>query len=209
MLPLTKAPLEINQFDQIEARRLHFYGRGENIPLVPQGFWQVYQGLVQLSTINDNGEDVLLGWAGSSTFFGLWLTNLQTYQARTLTDVYVKWFSLSEIEASPRLAQILVPQLGRRMRQTEALLAIVGQRRVEDRLHKLLVLLKQEIGQPGAEGTRLSVRMTHQNLANAICTTRVTITRLLSKFQQQGWIGFDRDRHIILKDSSFANFAEL
>ncbi|MEG4231635.1 helix-turn-helix domain-containing protein [Microcoleus sp. Pol11C3] len=36
--------------------------------------------------------------------------------------------------------------------------------------------------------------MTHQDLANAICTTRVKVTRMLGKLQQQGLI--NRERHL-------------
>nr|WP_330359399.1 helix-turn-helix domain-containing protein [Moorena bouillonii] len=71
------------------------------------------------------------------------------------------------------------------MRQTEILLAISGQRRVEVRLQHLLLLLKREVGEPVPEGIRIGMRLTHQDLANAIGTTRVTITRLLSKFKHE------------------------
>jgi CRP-like cAMP-binding protein len=63
------------------------------------------------------------------------------------------------------------------------------------------------MGEPMPEGTRLRVRLTHQNLANAIGTTRVTVTRLLSKLKREGAITIDRDRHIILTDS-FKNIAD-
>lgn len=200
--------LENDQNDLKEGRRLHFYARGEEIPLVSQGVWQVCQGLVQLNTLCQNGEEVWLGWAEPSTFFGHWFSLLQTYQATALTDVYLTWFSLAEINSSGRLTQIVLQQMVRRMRQTEALLSIVGQRRVEDRLQHLLLLMKREIGQPVAEGTRISARLTHQNIANAIGTTRVTVTRLLSKLKSDGDITFDRDRHIILHKDSFTNVAD-
>lgn len=200
--------LENDQNDLKEGRRLHFYARGEEIPLVSQGVWQVCQGLVQLNTLCQNGEEVWLGWAEPSTFFGHWFSLLQTYQATALTDVYLTWFSLAEINSSGRLTQIVLQQMVRRMRQTEALLSISGQRRVEDRLQHLLLLMKREIGQPVAEGTRISARLTHQNIANAIGTTRVTVTRLLSKLKSEGAITLDRDRHIILKKDSFINVAD-
>jgi CRP-like cAMP-binding protein len=79
-------------------------------------------------------------------------------------------------------------------------LAIAGRRRVQDRFQELLVLLKQEIGQPVADGVRLSVRFTHEELASACCTTRVTVTRLMGNLQQQGKICLDSKHHIILKD---------
>jgi CRP-like cAMP-binding protein len=75
---------------------------------------------------------------------------------------------------------------------------MVGYRRVEERLRHLLMLLKQEVGQAQANGTRLGVRLTHQQLANAIGTTRVTVTRLLSQLQEEGWLTIDSTRHIVL-----------
>jgi CRP-like cAMP-binding protein len=208
MLQASRVILESDQHEPKEGRRLHFYAKGEEIPLVSQGVWQVCQGIVQLSTLCQNGEEVWLGWAEPSTFFGQWFSLLKSYQATALSDVHLTWFSLAEIHASGRLAQAILPQLVRRTRQTEALLAISGQRRVEERLQHLLVLMKQEIGQPVAEGTRISVRLTHQNLANAIGTTRVTVTRLLSKLKSEGVIAIDRDRHIVLKPDSFKNITD-
>ncbi len=200
--------LENDRHELQEGRRLHFYAKGEEIPLVSQGVWQVCQGLVQLSTLCQNGEEVWLGWAEPSTFFGQWFSLLRSYQAIALCDVQLTWFSLAEINASPRLSQLVLPQLVRRIQQTEALLAISGQRRVEDRLQHLLMLMKQQIGQPVAGGTRIEMRITHQNLANAIGTTRVTVTRLLSKLKSEGLITIDRDRHIILREGSFKNISD-
>ena len=208
MLQASRAILETDHNDLREGRRLHFYAKGEGIPLVSQGVWQVCQGTVQLSTVCQNGEEVWLGWAAPSTFFGQWFSLLQSYQATALCDVHLIWFSLAEINASPRLAHVVLQQMVRRMRQTEALLAISGQRRVEDRLHYLLLLMQREMGQPVAEGTRLEVRLTHQNLANAIGTTRVTVTRLLSKLKSEGAITLDRERHIVLNHDRFKKLAD-
>jgi len=58
--------------------------------------------------------------------------------------------------------------------------------------------LQQEIGTPTTVGTRLGVRLTHQHLANAIGTTRVTVTRLLGQLREEGWLNIDRDHHIVI-----------
>ncbi|MEM9540845.1 MAG: Crp/Fnr family transcriptional regulator [Cyanobacteria bacterium P01_E01_bin.42] len=183
-----------------QERRLHLYHRGEVIPLNEQGLWQVYRGLVQVSTSHATGEEVLLGWAGPAAFFGLWLTRLELYEAKALSDVYLRWFTLNEIQSSPVLTQMVLDSITRRLRQTEAILAISGYRRVEERLARLLRLLEADLGQTTDEGMRLQVRFTHQTIANAIGTTRVTVTRLLGKLQRSGCISVDRDRHIILKN---------
>jgi len=72
---------------------------------------------------------------------------------------------------------------------------------VQDRLNSLLAMLEQEVGQPVAQGTRLRVRLTHQDFASACCTTRVTVTRLLGKLQRQGTIVVDAQNHLIIKNA--------
>ena len=69
---------------------------------------------------------------------------------------------------------------------------------MKDRLRYLLQFLKQEIGQPVENGTRLSVRFTHEELASACHTTRVSITREIGKLKKHGLITFDFKSHIIL-----------
>jgi CRP-like cAMP-binding protein len=209
MPPTSKALLAEVQHNTGANRNLHFYAKGETIPLMPQGLWRVCQGLAKLSTLYPTGEEGLLGWVGPSMCFGLWLTNLQTYRATATSDVYLMWYSMVEIEASPQLGHELLPQMVRRLRQMESILAIAGQRRVDDRLYQLLLLLQQDFGQPVVEGTRLSIRLTHQDIANAICTTRVTVTRMLGKLQQQGLISRDGDRHLILNKDVFASTSDL
>lgn len=183
---------------QEEERRLHFYEKGDEIPLVSQGLWQVSKGVIQLGNFNANGEEVVLGWAQSFNFFGLWLTNIDTYQAKALSDVYLQWYSLKEIQSSVSLSNLIVHQFVIRIRQSESLLAIAGIKRVEDRLTALLKLLKKDLGEVVNNGTRISVRFTHQNLASIINTTRVTVTRILGDFQRENLITFDSERHIII-----------
>ncbi|NES45403.1 Crp/Fnr family transcriptional regulator [Moorena sp. SIO2C4] len=202
---IQKAFHGISQDGQKQRQRLRWYSKGEMIPLIAPGIWQVCQGIVQLSKINFDGEEVLLGWALPDTSFRIGLAALDTYQAQALSEVHLKWFSMIELEACPHLSHSLLNQLGHRIQQTEALLAIAGLRRVEDRLQQLLFLLKQEMGEPVPEGTRLSVRMTHQNLANAIGTSRVTVTKTLGELHNRGMITFDRYRHIIVKHGIICN----
>ena len=201
MLLTYQASQEISQEKDKQENRLFFYKKREEIPLVAQRVWQVYRGVVQLSQLHPRGEDVILAWVKPSTFFGMGLKRINTYQAKALSDTYLRWYSLGEIEASPDLARTFFTDTVRGMRQTEALLAIAGLRRVEDRLRELLLLLKQELGQPVSEGTRLAIRLTHQNIASAMGATRVTVTRLLGEFQRQGYITLDSDRHIVIHHS--------
>lgn len=181
-----------------QGRSLHPLSAGQSIPMAPHEMWVVCRGVVQLGTLYDNGDEALLGLACPSMPFGLPLTLIRPYQAIALTDVDLMRLTLAEVEQSPMLAQSIFRHITRRLQQAEAVLAMIGYRRVEDRLRHLLLLLKQEVGQSVPEGTRLSVRLTHQQLANAIGTTRVTVTRLLNQMRVEGWLQIDRSRHIVL-----------
>lgn len=187
--------------DPYQNRPLHRYRKGEIISLQSQEIWLVCRGLVKLSTMNENGNEVLVGLAGPSMPFGANFTSLPTYQATALSeDVQLVCLPFEEVTASPYLCQTLFPKLNQRLRQTEFLLAISGKRQVKDRLYYLLQWLKREFGQPIAKGTRLGIRLTHQDLADACCTTRVTITRELGKLQQQRKIALDPKNHLILTE---------
>lgn len=185
---------------QEEELLLQLHEKGEEIPLLDLGVWQVYRGVVQISKISHDGREIVLGWVTCDSVFGNWIDNTIAYRAVALSDVYLRWYREADIKKSPLLARQLIAQFSDRLIETEQLLAIAGLRRIEDRLWQLLLMLKRKMGQTVVDGSRLSVRFTHQQLANAISTTRVTVTRILGDFQNRGWIIVDGDRHIIIKD---------
>jgi CRP-like cAMP-binding protein len=191
---------DLRQFleELYQGRTLQAFRAGQVVPLKPETIWIVCRGVVQLNTLYPNGDEALLGLVCSSMPFGQPLSLIHPYQALALSDVDLMALTMAEVLQSPTLAQEIFQHLIRRLRQTEAMLAMAGCRRVEDRLRQLLLLLEMEIGQSTPEGTRLSVRLTHQHLASAICTTRVTVTRLLGKLKEEGWLKLDSDRHIVL-----------
>ncbi|MGB7273870.1 MAG: Crp/Fnr family transcriptional regulator [Geitlerinemataceae cyanobacterium] len=199
MITIPKTPIIIQESSPKEIDRpWHCYKRGDFIPLSNNGVWQICRGWVQLSTISMTGEERILGWFGSSMWLSTWLTLQPAHQAKALSDTLLLWYSRGEIEKTPELCQSLLPQTGKHLRQVESLLATLKHKRVEDRLYHLLNLLKQDMGEPIDRGIRLAARLTHEDLANAIGTCRVTVTRLLGKLKQQGEIEIDSRGHLIL-----------
>ncbi|GAB4342141.1 MAG: Crp/Fnr family transcriptional regulator [Leptolyngbyaceae cyanobacterium] len=184
-----------------QGRTLQGFRAGQAIPMNPNDLWIVCRGVVQLNTLYPNGDEALLGLACPSMPFGLPISLIYPYQAIALSDVDLMSLTLAELQQHPNLMQEVFQHLARRLRQAEAMLAMAGCRRVEDRLRQFLLLLQMEVGQPSPEGTRLTVRLTHQHLASAIGTTRVTVTRLLGKLREEGWLKLDGDRHIILQSA--------
>ena len=179
---------------------LQQYEKGEEISVYKSEIWQIYRGVVQLSKIQQNGDEIILGWVSADGVFGNNLDSSQMYRAVALSDVYAKRYSSQDLFRQPLLAKQFLTQFSDRLIKSQQLLSIISIRRVEDRLKQLLLMLQQEIGQPKDDGVRLQVRFTHQHLAEAVHTTRVTVTKVLGDFQARGWLYFDDARHIVIKD---------
>ena len=62
-----------------------------------------------------------------------------------------------------------------------------------------LELLAQDYGRPCEQGLMLTLRLTHQEIADALSTTRVTVTRVMGILKDEGWLLYDKDSQIILK----------
>ncbi|WP_346293862.1 Crp/Fnr family transcriptional regulator [Sphaerothrix gracilis] len=178
-------------------RSLTSYGAGQSIPLRPHEVLVVCRGVIQLFTLQPDGSETLLGLAGPSSPIGLPLTTVDPYWATALTDIDVLPLSMTEIESSPVLMAGLFRQMTRRLQQSEAWLALSGKRLVGDRLRHLLMMIADEFGQIDESGIRINIRLTHHQLATAIGTTRVTVTRLLKDFKAEGWLT-TRQRFLIL-----------
>lgn len=184
----------------LQERSPQVFHRGEVIPLDMAGFWVVRQGIVKLTTLAEGGEEILTGFGCPGMPIGSCFTGLPVYQCMALTQVQLLPLLFNEVAASTELTQLLFAKTCQRLKQAEALLFVSGQRRVRDRLLQLLELLRNEVGQPVSQGIRIGVRLTHEELANACCTTRVTVTRLLGELQQTGRIAVDKQNHLILLD---------
>jgi CRP-like cAMP-binding protein len=184
--------------DTYQRRDLVHLAAGSRVPLLRQHIWLVSRGMVKLSCITEQGDDLVLGLAGPNEPFGEPLTNIDLYEAITLCDCDLLCIPLEEVEATPHLAVTLVRAMASRMRQSEALIALLGLRRIEERVRGFLELLAQDYGQPCEQGLRLNLRLTHQDIASALSTTRVTVTRVLGLLREEGWLQLDDQRQLVV-----------
>lgn len=181
-----------------QLKTLFHFTPNQNIPLYPDSFWQVHHGLVKFSAIFAEGEPVVVGWTVPPMLLGNNSTDQEIYcQATAVGRVELARVSIQEVATSTQLIHGLLS----RLQQSHALLAICGQRRADDRLKGLLLLLKQDLGEPSEGGTRLKVRFTHRELADTIGTARATVTLLLRQFKQRGWITVERDHRLRIEDA--------
>ena len=182
-----------------EEKYLEYYQKGEEISLEKLGLWQVYQGVVQLNRLDNSGQEIVIGWVTPNHAFGSLIDRNPSYIAIAMNDTYLRYYKKQDVAQDPQLARQLISELSYRLVKSEQMVTITSLRKVESRLKELLQMLKQEMGHPVNKGVRLTARFTHQNIADAVCTTRVTVTRIMGDLQNKGLLEFDCDRHIIVK----------
>ena len=181
-----------------QKRHLVHLSSGSTVPLHKSCLWIVVRGMVRLGALTVHGDELMLGLAGPNESFGEPLSHVPAFEAITLSDCDLLCIPVGEIHDSPGLAQDLLSTVMLRQRQATHLLAVVGLRRIEERVRGFLELLAVDYGQPCEQGLRLPVRLTHQDMANALSTTRVTVTRIIGQLKDEGWLLLDQQRHLVM-----------
>lgn len=171
----------------------HTFSRHNIIPLQPDILLRIERGVVRALTWNEEGTAVTLGYWGVGDVIGQPLSSIQPYQIECLTLVEASYIPVIQWE-------LISDEIFRHIQQTEELLYIVRQERTHDRLRRLLMWLAGKFANQVEQGQLINLRLTHQEIADAIGTTRVTVTRLLSQLEQEGIIHRPR-RHFIVLNS--------
>ncbi|MGI0484208.1 Crp/Fnr family transcriptional regulator [Pantanalinema rosaneae CENA516] len=156
------------------------FKRREHLPLRENFLWQIEAGAVRSYTLTEDGTVIALGFWGLGDTVGQPLACIQPYEIECLTDVMVHALQFDQCS---HLNQVLLSHL----HQTQTLLRLrSGQ--IHQRLQQLLDWLADKFGHELEQGQLIQLRLTHQDIADVLGTTRVTVTRLLSQFEQEGRI---------------------
>jgi CRP-like cAMP-binding protein len=188
--PLLEARLGSRKAASVTSQK---FGRRSYLPGDPGTIWQIQQGVIRALSWHEDGSVVTLGLWGNGDLVGRSLSRLDPYYLECLTLV-------KAIPLPAAVWQNHPPILLAHLHQLEILTLIRSQRRVEDMLMGLLNWLGTKFGYISPAGCLIDLRITHQDLADMLSTTRVTITRLLNKLETQGFIERHSIRQIVLKE---------
>jgi CRP-like cAMP-binding protein len=184
MASITSAPVFPSN---LQART---FSRRDLIPMQQDVLWRIERGVVRTLTWSEAGIPATLAYWGSGDVIGQPLSRVQPYQIECLTSVEVR------LLPAHFWTQVL-DAIFLHVQQTEELLNIVHFEPMRHRLLQLLMWLAQKFGREVEQGQLIDLRLTHTDIAEVIGGTRVTVTRLLSQFEQEGIINRPR-RHFIL-----------
>lgn len=164
------------------------FKRREYIPLKDGILWRIEIGVVRTLTLAADDTIISLGFWGVGEVIGQPLACIQPYQIECLTEVEA---SVLKPDECWDLHQVMLSHI----HQMQELFR-VRHGQIQQRLLHFLDWLANKFGFRAEQGRLIPLRLTHQDLADVLGTTRVTVTRILQQLQQQGIIS--QDKHQIM-----------
>ena len=172
------------------------------------------EGTVRLYKIYGDYKEATTALLKDSGVFGklsLVEGRWQNVFAEAITDVQVasvQKSTLSEvIKRRPEFAMKLFFSFSERLRQSDEVIESLLHREVSVRLATLLLNLSDRLGEDDGADTVLNMRLTHQDLANMIASTREAVSKVMSEFQREGFVQVQNRRVAILNREALAERA--
>ncbi len=170
-------------------------------------FYIILSGSVAVTRESTEGRETILAILKEGDFFGemsMFDSSLRSASIRAFTDVETSTIErddfLDLIDFNPRIGRLLVIELSDRLRAANALIAASTTQDIRARLAALLLNLAHNFGEPVENGTRISLKLTNQEMANMIGTTRETVNRTLNRMWDDRLIDM-RTANIVVLDA--------
>lgn len=163
-------------------------------------------GHVRLYRITEDGKEISLAILGPGDVFGE-LALFEEAQRQTFAEAldaaHICASSVDDFTRlmghKPQFTMMVAREVARRRTDVETRFAGMAYGSVRGRLLQALRRLAEEHGavQPDG-GVRINIRLSHQELANLIGTSREACTIALGTLQKGGLLRLDADRHIVI-----------
>tara|TARA_Y100001968_G_scaffold97685_1_gene87650 strand:- start:220 stop:951 length:732 start_codon:yes stop_codon:yes gene_type:complete len=173
----------------------------------------IRRGAVRLSRVYETGEEITVALLRENSLFGVLslLTGHRSdrfYHAIAFTRVELIAAPAASvrnaIEQDASVGLLLLQGLSSRVLQTETMIETLTHRDMSSRLASFLLVLCRDFGVPCEKGVTIDLRLSHQAIAEAIGSTRVTITRLLGELKSSSLLAIDRKKITIFDPIALA-----
>lgn len=164
-------------------------------------------GKVKVVQTTEGGKEIILAIHQSEEFFGeISLIDGKTSTAtviameESLIAIVSKGNFYSLLYSQTKVLENLLGILCYRLRESWKRIHILNFREAPQRIKMLFTILAGESGEKTAEGTRINLKLTHQEIADMTGLTRETVTRVLNSWRKKGLIITSKKRHILRED---------
>ncbi len=193
------------------ARGEFFFHQGE----AAEALFIIVEGRVRLSQITPEGHQVIIRFLGPSDGMGIIVALSNTVyplSAEAVADsLALRWNYESTIELMeqyPPLALNGLRLVTGRFQELQNRYRELATERVERRVARALLRLARQTGRRTDEGVLLDLPLSRQDLGEMTGTTLYTVSRILSNWEQQGFVHSGRERIVIQDPHGLVAIAE-
>lgn len=159
-----------------------------------RSLFAVRVGFFKSSVISEDGREQVTGFHMSGELMGMDAISSDTHtcDAIALEDSEVCELPFAEIEALarniPALQRHLYKVMSREIVRDHGVMLLLGNMKAEERLAAFLLNLSQRFALRGYSATSFHLRMTREEIGSYLGLKLETVSRILSRFQDQGLI---------------------
>jgi CRP-like cAMP-binding protein len=162
--------------------------------------------------VSPEGKECMLAIHGSGDVFGeLCLSGLE---GRLETAVAMEDSSLKTVPcgkflerlAADSLLEGFVKYLAVRVADQQQVIANLVTVDSEQRLGKTLLQLARQLGKKDPRSIRIELKISHEELASMVGTTRPRISVFMQRFKNLGLIEFNTAHHLIVKENKLTAY---
>ena len=169
----------------------------------------IKSGILRHYSVNDNGDDVTIHLHTAPALIPLMLlfsTKPNQHYIEAVTDietVSVKTQVIKKaVKASPEISQYFLKSFANAMKGMSDRIELLATQKAGDSLLQILTYISKKFGRPVSDGTKITLKLTHNDIASWLGTTRETISREIKLLDQAGKIIYRNGEIIIPTNNS-------
>lgn len=173
------------------------------------------RGRLKLTQITPEGHEVILRYVGVGEMTGATATFGETaYPASAEAveeTIVLGWDNatmIDLIEHYPHLGLNILHLLSTRLQELQDRLREMSTERVERRIARALLRLVSQVGRKDEAGVLIDLPLSRQDLANMTGTTLYTVSRILSRWEEEGIVEAGREKVLIKRPPRLVVIAE-
>ncbi len=174
--------------------------------------YYVKSGQIKLTVVSPAGRECLLAILVAGDIFGeLCLAGLSSRQetatamAKSLVTAIPRTQFLVRLSGDA-LLEGMVQYLALRVADQQEVIAQLVTVDSEQRLGAILLDLARRLGKQDPRSIRIEQRITHEELAAMVGTTRQRVCGFMQRFRALGLIEFSAEHHLIVKEGKLAEY---
>ena len=203
-LPCGLAATDMQSLDEVVYTRKRVK-RGDALYRAGEAFGSLYavrSGFLKSSVVLEDGRDQVTAFHMAGEIVGMdgIGTERHTTDEIALEDSEVCVIPYGRLE-EPDMQRQLHKAMSRELVRDQGVMMLLGTMRAEERIATFLLTLSQRYAARGFSSSEFHLRMTREEIGSYLGLSLETVSRLLSRFDDQGLIAV-RQKHVVIRDAA-------